>query len=273
MIDGLFLLGANLHIENEQPFNAMLSFVGLSYVVPLFGGWIADSIAGKFNTLYGSVLIYFVGTALLPVVAYKFKENLGPEYEVSNTVRYVFFAISLIFVSFGTGGIKANVSPFGADQIQSLGPSAISVFFNWFYWFINVGSLVAYTGIVYLQVQKSFFYGYLVPLAGIFLATLILLSGRKRYICKPPNGSVLTDLCKIMHSATKRRWRLWRAGTLQQNTVMGWLDYARIRYGGRYSDGQVDTLISLLRILPIFATMILYWTVYNQVGYSFYNNM
>lgn len=37
------------------------AFSGTSYFVPIFGGWIADSFAGKYNTIYGSLLIYFVG--------------------------------------------------------------------------------------------------------------------------------------------------------------------------------------------------------------------
>ena len=47
---------------------------------------------------------------------------------------------------------------------------------------------------------------------------------------------------------------------------MGWLDYARVRYGGPYLDGQVDTVFALIRLLPIIACMIIYWTVYLQVS-------
>ena len=38
-----------------------LAFTGTSYFIPVFGGYIADTVAGKFNTIYGSALIYFVG--------------------------------------------------------------------------------------------------------------------------------------------------------------------------------------------------------------------
>ena len=46
----------------------------------------------------------------------------------------------------------------------------------------------------------------------------------------------------------------------------GLLDYARVRYGGPYLDGQVDTVSALIRILPVMATLIIYWTIYFQVG-------
>ena len=38
-----------------------LVFSGTAYFVPLFGGWLADSYLGKYNTIYGSLLIYLVG--------------------------------------------------------------------------------------------------------------------------------------------------------------------------------------------------------------------
>ena len=42
------------------------------------------------------------------------------------------FGIALIAV--GTGGIKANIGPFGAQQLEDRGypPSAIQSFFNWY---------------------------------------------------------------------------------------------------------------------------------------------
>ena len=134
--------------------------------------------AGKYNTLFGSILIYLVGTFLLPAVAYDFKEKIGTKYPLHEIPKWVFFAVSMLFISLGTGGIKANVSPFGADQVQSLGPGAITVFFNWFYWFINVGSFVAFTAIVYIQTKYSFFWGYLILAGAIVIATIILVSGK-----------------------------------------------------------------------------------------------
>ena len=68
-----------------------------------------------------------------------------------------------------------------------------------------------------------------------------------------------------MYKAIRRRWKLTRAPGYKRVDGMGWLDYARVRYGGPYLNGQVDTVVALLRILPIMATMIMYWTVYSQV--------
>ena len=39
--------------------------------------------------------------------------------------------MALVFVGIGTGGIKTNVGPFGAEQIEQHGEAAVRSFFNW----------------------------------------------------------------------------------------------------------------------------------------------
>ena len=93
-----------------------------------------------------------------------------------------------------------------------------------------------------------------------------LISGRNRYIHKPPQGSIITDIFRIIAVAVKRKRSLKNAP--ESIRCGGLLDYARVRYGGPYLDGQVDTVLSLARIVPILATLIIYWVIYFQVGDS-----
>ena len=91
-------------------------------------------------------------------------------------------------------------------------------------------------------------------------------SGRNKYIYKPPQGSIITDIFRIIAVAVKRKRSLKNAP--ESIRCGGLLDYARVRYGGPYLDGQVDTVLSLARIVPILATLIIYWVIYFQVGDS-----
>lgn len=228
---------------------------------PLFGSWIADSLAGKFNAIYGSCLCYFVGACLIPVVAYD-----GDLFTLTMNVKCIFFAISLFLISIGTGGIKANISTFGAEQVAPYGETAIRRFFNWFYWLINFASLVSFSFIAYLQ-TKNFFFGYIPPVAAMFISLFLFALGRRKYVCKPANGSQLTDIIKILSHAVSRklRYRSRVRSELPVGAELDLLDYAHVSFGGKYSSDQIDIVRCVGRITLVFLAMIIFWTTYFQV--------
>ena len=62
--------------------------------------------------------------------------------------------VPLYVVALGTGGIKPNVSAFGADQFDDADPAeaaAKSRYFNAFYFTLNVGALIASLLVVNVQ--------------------------------------------------------------------------------------------------------------------------
>lgn len=74
----------------------------------------------------------------------------------SRPIHFILLYGALYTVAIGTGGIKPNVSSFGADQFDDkvrAERKQKQSFFNWFYFSINVGSLLACTVIVYIQVR------------------------------------------------------------------------------------------------------------------------
>ena len=98
--------------------------------MPIVAGWLADSKFGKFSVIFFSAIIYFIGTLLLPLASItKDKSEHSAWAEkgilVDSVFKKVIYITGLFLVAFGTGGIKANVSPFGAEQIFNRGPAAI----------------------------------------------------------------------------------------------------------------------------------------------------
>ena len=173
-----------------------------------------------------------------------------------------FLGVSLILIAIGTGGIKANVSPMGADQVKEQGEQMVQKFFDWFYWFIQIGALLAYTVVVYVQQEVSFFYGYLIAVVSMTLATILLLFGRNSYKLRPPEGSYVTDTLRIIGKALQEKLRCKKPLL----SVNHWLDTAKITKGGSFPDEKVEGVKSVVQLMPIFLTFILYWTIYGQVG-------
>ena len=115
---------------------------------------------------------------------------------------------------------------------------------------------------MYLQQKFSFFYGNLVPACSLILALIIFLRGKQTYVRHPPNGSVFTSTLNILKEAIKRS----RRPSLSSSFLDHWLDRAKLCFGGSYSSWEVEDVKKVCRLLPIFCSFILYYTVYAQVS-------
>lgn len=101
------------------------------------------------------MLGHMQGMALL--AATSLVPALSPQDGATPTIgQLTLLYCALYVVALGTGGIKPNVSAFGADQFDDksrVERREKQSFFNWFYFSINVGSLIACTVIVWIQVR------------------------------------------------------------------------------------------------------------------------
>ncbi|XP_045211600.2 solute carrier family 15 member 4-like isoform X2 [Mercenaria mercenaria] len=248
---------SELGYTSEQASVVTLVFSGTVYLIPVIGGYVADSLAGKYNTILGSGLIYVLGLFLLPASAVDYRKWFGGEEDLSIDARKGYFFSGLVLVAIGTGGIKANVGPFGAQQVDDLGADAVQSFFNWFYWFINAGAVVAYSGVAYVQQEVGFDFGFLIPLISMIIALIIFMVAKAKYKHTPTGGSILTSsfnvCCQSINGCNNPSWK-----------------HAQQEHGGSYSKEMVEGVKAVLRVLPVFLLVIIYWAVYSQMSTSLF---
>lgn len=146
------------------------TFVIGVYFFPLLGGWLADRFLGKYHTIFWLSLVYCGGHLCLAL----FDDN-----------RTGFYT-GLFLIALGSGGIKPCVSAFVGDQFDQSNKHRAKVVFDAFYWIINFGSFFAslLMPIFLRSLGPSVAFG--IPGALMFIATLILWIGRKRYVMLPP---------------------------------------------------------------------------------------
>lgn len=115
---------------------------------------------------------------------------------------------SLYLVALGTGGIKPCVSSYGADQFDDndeVEKKQKGSFFNWFYFVINIGALLASTVVVWIQDNVGWGWGFAVPTIAMGIAVVSFFSGTKLYRNKRPGGSPLTRLCQVVVASFRKK--------------------------------------------------------------------
>ncbi|KAG7241444.1 hypothetical protein INR49_025644 [Caranx melampygus] len=282
----LFLNGSPFYWEGTQASQAPLVFMGVTYLISPFGGWLADAYLGKFWTIVSSLILYFAGLLFFPFIsndntridlcgeemafpvqpAECLSTNSTPPSNVTCPIRAPYCGpvvyTALFLIALGVGSVKSNITPFGADQVKDRGPEATRRFFNWFYWCINLGAILSLGGVAYIQQNYSFELGYIIPAVCLGVSFLVFLLGRTVFITKPADGSAFTDMAKILSFACWSK-RPKEPNLLRNKPTL--LDSAKVTYGGKFPEEKVEEVKALMKILPVFFALIPYWTVYFQM--------
>ena len=261
-----------LGMTEPQADTVSLAFVGTCYFMPLGGGWLADARLGRYRTLVAAQTVYVAGLALLTATA--FLAYKGNDCDVEGDggshacgARRAMFFVSLALVAVGTGGIKPNCSAFGADQyVGVFDQQNLQKFFAWYYWGINLGAILGFSVIAYIEQEIKFGTGFTIIVGLMVLSLLMLRCTSARYTKAAPTGSVVGNTARILCSAARTGgWK--RACKPGSN----WLDRAKISRGGAFLAGEVEDVRTLGRVLPVLGTFVLYWTLYSQMTSVFVN--
>lgn len=289
--------------ENAIAANNVTNWSGTCYITPLIGAFLADAYMGRYWTIASFMIIYILGLALLTMASSV--KGLVPScdngtcHPTDSQTGVVFLALYLI--ALGTGGIKPCVSSFGADQFDENDEGekrSKSSFFNWFYFSINIGALVASSVLVYVQTHVGWSWGFGIPAVVMAIAVVSFFIGTPLYRHQKAGGSPLTRIAQVL-VASARKWNVAVPGDklllhetldkesgiegsrkLEHTEQFRFLDKAAVETAdekaGRAVSAwrlctvtQVEELKSVVRLLPIWASGIIFATVYGQMGTMF----
>jgi len=115
--------------------------------------------------------------------------------------------VALYLIALGTGGIKPCVSSFGADQFDESDESekqSKSSFFNWFYFSINIGALIASSVLVWVQTNVGWGWGFGIPAVVMAVAVVSFFVGTPLYRHQKPGGSPLTRIAQVIVASFRK---------------------------------------------------------------------
>ena len=211
-------------------------FVSAVYFFPLLGGYLSDRFWGKYKTILYLSMVYCVGHVCLALFE---SHKLG-------------FYTGLFLIALGSGGIKPCVSAHVGDQFDASSRHLLKRVFGVFYWVINFGSFFASLLIPFTLKAYGPSVAFGVPGLLMFLATFVFWLGRKHYVHVPPTGPNPHGFSKVV----------WTALTAPREQETSFLDRAT----AAHPPSAVEGVKAVFRLVPIFATVPVFWSLFEQKG-------
>ncbi|KAJ7514238.1 hypothetical protein O6H91_23G034700 [Diphasiastrum complanatum] len=281
---------------------------GVTNLTCLFGAIVADSYLGDYVTSGTLCIIAFLGTVLITLSATISSLKPTPcvnETSVcprATSAQLWFFNVALYVIAIGNGSQPCLVA-FGADQFDENDKHESKKkhsYFNWYYLSLCLGSLIAGLVLVNVEAKIGFGLGFGLSAAIVGLGVVVFYGGTPIYRYRRQRHNPFGEMAKVLVAATCK-WnvkvpedsRLLNNENGQDSTNQWcwsnphtkrfrFLDKAATVTGRDWSAvtgranpwrlctvAQVEHLKSILSLGPIWASIILYGTMFGQMSSFF----
>uniref|UniRef100_A0A453H310 Major facilitator superfamily (MFS) profile domain-containing protein n=1 Tax=Aegilops tauschii subsp. strangulata TaxID=200361 RepID=A0A453H310_AEGTS len=288
-----------LHESKVAAARDVSAWVGACFLAPLIGAFLADTYLGRYWTMVVSLPVYTIGMLVLTVSA-----SVPTSYYHGDVHHAVVVYLGLYLAALGTGGIKPCTSAFGADQFDSGDPTELEKkgsFFNWYYFLINLGSLLSSTLLVWLQDNGWWGLSFAIPTVLMALGLAVFVGGSRVYRFRKLRASPFTSICQVLVAAV-RKWHVQlpddtsplyepassssapeSSHNIQHTNQFRFLDKAAtvlppldktctalpMCSWSLCTVTQVEELKILLRMFPVWASFVVFYSVAGQTASTF----
>ena len=217
-------------------------------------GWIADTWFGRYKVIKTGLFIS-LGGALLNTV------TIGlSSYFPSGTIQEILLLVGLLPVNVGYCCVAANIIQFATDQMIEIGASGeqLSALIHWQYWAITLGDFTQelpsfiHLPRIPLLIAKAF-----IPLTCLFSVVLSYCFFRKWLTTTPMIANTLKSVYSVLNYARKTNYPRKRSAlTYLDEEHPSRVDYGKDKFGGPFTEEEVEDVKTVLRMLPLFVCML-----------------
>ncbi|VAH95677.1 protein NRT1/ PTR FAMILY 8.3 [Triticum aestivum] len=288
-----------LHESKVAAARDVSAWVGACFLAPLIGAFLADTYLGRYWTMVVSLPVYTIGMLVLTVSA-----SVPTSYYHGDVHHAVVVYLGLYLAGLGSAGIKSCASAFGADQFDSRDLTELEKkgsFFKWYYFLLNLGSLLSSTLLVWLQDNGWWGLSFAIPTVLMALGLAVFVGGSRVYRFRKLRASPFTSICQVLVAAV-RKWHVQlpddisslyeptssssapeSSHNIQHTNQFRFLDKAAavlppldktctalpMCSWSLCTVTQVEELKILLRMLPVWASFVIFYSVAGQSASTF----
>ena len=242
-------------------------FTGTAYFFPVLFGALSDRKLGYYPSLVAALTIASIATGGICCLAYYAAQSESHEFK---TKFFYAYAASLAVFALCAAAITANLIPYMLEQMGEEDKNRrklVSYFWSIAYATINVGGTPA----MFLNLFNSSPYNmpviwtYLVPPVTLFIALLTLVVWRREYRshCVEPRADYWPNFCSILATGF---------GCYREKYTPPYYDATDLplKNAKEVEQDRRDEHRKRLGVLvPVLASLLVYYTVYSQVTSSF----
>lgn len=208
-----------MHRPFSSSANTVNIFLGISQASSVLGGFLADAYLGRYWTIAIFTTIYLMGLTGITLCATM--KLLVPNQDECDQIALLLgncepakpwqmlYLYTVLYVTgFGAAGIRPCVSSFGADQFDERSTdykAHLDKFFNVFYLSVTIGAIVAFTAVVYIQMQHGWGSAFGSLALGMGISNALFFIGTSTYRHRLPGGSPLTRVAQVLVAAFRKR--------------------------------------------------------------------
>ena len=247
---------------------SILVFQALMFLVYPLLGHIADVCLNRYRTIKWSfapaicgktavLICALIGIVIMVTTGWNLTE---PPYSLLNIIPFFGILVSIV----GIGLYKSNIIQFGLDQLLESPTSKLIAFIHWYYWAQNVGSLLCFYIFTALDMTLKLLtqnaldtYAIVAVISSLVvckdgITIFLLLLKKKHFYIERAGLNPFKNIYKVLNYSWKHKVPEHRSAfTYWEEDIPRRIDLGKNKYGGPFTNEEVEDTKTFLRIIPL----------------------
>lgn len=224
-------------------------------------GFIADIYVGRYKVVIFSVFLILCGCVSFSVGSALYLSNIIEAYQATVTRGLKEFAAVLIvgylLTLVGISGYQSNYIQLGLDQLQDAPSYSLGLFVHSVEWFMILGMMLfqlvlSWCTCIYDQTIMNITIS--MPFLFVLMLLLLLIFGWWKhhwFRAEPVRHNPYRTVFRVIYYSARKHKYTVNYGAYDDDEQPSRLDYAKIEFGGPFTNEQVEDVKAFLNILMV----------------------